>query len=116
MRLVRCVLVVGLCYSLVLQTWLVQAAGIVAATADTQIVLCHGNGSQDSPAEDGDSSRTRCHFCWLPVPGVAPLPDAELGFGTRIAIAASGYFFLSNTIVVTRPPPRGASRAPPHLA
>lgn len=116
MHWVRCLLVAGLCYSLVLQTWLVQAAGISAATADTQFVLCHGNGDQSPPAEDGDSQQARCHFCWLPVSGVGPLPDAELSFGARIAIAASGYFFFSETIVVARPPPRGASRAPPHLA
>jgi hypothetical protein len=116
MRWVRCVLLAGLCYALVLQTWLVQAAGIIAATADTQLVLCHGSGDQTAPTEDPDLPQTRCHFCWLPVSGVALLPNAELSFGTRIAIAVSGYFFFSDNIVVARLPPRGASRAPPHLA
>ena len=42
MHWLRCILLAGLCYSLVLQTLLVQARGIAAAGADPQFVLCHG--------------------------------------------------------------------------
>ena len=111
----RCVLIAGLCYCLVGQTLLVQAAGVAAATADTQMVLCHGNG-EPSPGETNDAPLTKCHFCWLPASGTALLPDTNPGFAVRIAIVASAYSVSFETITVVRPPPRGASRAPPYFA
>jgi hypothetical protein len=99
----------------VLQTLLVQAAGVAAATADTQLVLCHGNGDQ-SPGEADDDSLARCHFCWLPASSAIPLPETGLAISAPVAFAASAYFFFSASIAVTRPPPRGASRAPPRFA
>ncbi len=111
----RCVLIAGLCYCLVGQTLLVQAAGIAAATADTQMVLCHGNG-EPSPGETNDAPLAKCHFCWLPASGTALLPDANPSFAVRIAIIASAYSVSFETITVVRPPPRGASRAPPNFA
>ena len=69
-----------------------------------------------APADTDDDSLAQCHFCWLPASSAALLPDANLGIAVRIAIAASAYFFFSANITVVRPPPRGASRAPPHLA
>jgi hypothetical protein len=110
----RRVLLAGLCYSLVLQTVLVQAAGVAAATADTQFVLCHGNGDQ-SPGDDDDAF-ARCHFCWLPASGAALLPHTAPAFSRPLAISATAYSFFSASIAIVRPPPRGASRAPPHRA
>jgi hypothetical protein len=111
----RCVLLAGLCYALVLQALLVQAAGVAAATADTQLVLCHGNGDQ-SPGESDDHPLARCHFCWLPASGTALPPEIGQTISAPVAFAASVYSFFSASIVVVRPPPRGASRAPPHRA
>ena len=114
MHWLRCILLAGLCYSLVLQSLLVQAAGIAAATADTQLVLCHGNGDQ-SPG-DGDDASARCHFCWVLVSGPALLPDTSPTISVPAAITASAYSFFSANITVVRPPPRGHSRAPPPFA
>jgi Protein of unknown function (DUF2946) len=113
-RWLRCILLAGLCYSLVLQTLLAQAAGIGAATADTQFVLCHGNGDQ-SPGGDDDAF-ARCHFCWLPASGAALLPETGLAISAPFAFAAPAYFFFPPSIAILRPPPRGASRAPPYRA
>ena len=113
MRWLRFFLLAGLCYSLVLQTLLVQAAG-VAAAAGPQLVLCHGNGDQD-PA-GSDDVFARCHFCWLPASSPALLPDTGLGIAASVAVTASAYSFFSANVSVLRPPPRGASRAPPHFA
>jgi hypothetical protein len=115
-RFFRGLLVAGLCYSLVLQALLVQAADLAAATAETQFPICHGNGDQTPPAGDDGSLQTRCHFCWLPASDTALMPDASPGLFAPIAIVGSGYSFSSESFVVIRPPPRGASRAPPHLA
>jgi hypothetical protein len=115
MRWLRCVLIAGLCYCLVGQTLLVQAAGIVAATSDSQIVLCHGNG-EPSPGETNDNPLAKCHFCWLPASGTALIPDANPGFAVRVAIALPVHSVSSESITVVRPPPRGASRAPPPIA
>src|SRR6476619_1478448 len=114
LRWLRCILLAGLCYSLVLQTLLVQAAGIAAATADTQLVLCHGNGDQ-SPG-DADDAAARCHFCWVLVSGPALLPDTSPVISVPAAITTSTYSVFSASITVVRPPPRGYSRAPPHFA
>jgi hypothetical protein len=111
----RCVLIAGLCYCLVGQTLLVQAAGIAAATADTQMVLCHGNG-EPNPGDANDDPLAKCHFCWLPASGTALIPDANPGIAARVAIDASAYSFFSESFTVVRPPPRGDSRAPPHIA
>jgi hypothetical protein len=116
MRFFRRVLIAGLCYSLVLQVLLAQSADISAAASDTKFVICHGNGDQTPPADDDGSLQTGCHFCWLPISGPALLPDAGLSVGIRIATAASGYFAPPERIVVVRPPPRGASQAPPPFA
>jgi len=113
MHWIRCVLLAGLCYSLVLQTLLVQGAG-VAAAAGTDLVLCHGNGDQN-PA-DSEDVFARCHFCWLPASGAALLPDTGPAISVPVAITASAYCFFSARVSVVRPPPRGASRAPPHFA
>lgn len=110
----RCLLLAGLCYSLVLQTLLVQAVAVAAATADTQFALCHGNGDQ-SPG-DADDAFARCHFCWLPASGAALPPDASPALSHPVAISATAYSIFSASIVVLRPPPRGASRAPPRFA
>jgi hypothetical protein len=110
----RCALLAGLCYSLVLQTLLVQAAGVAAATADTQFVLCHGNGDQ-SPGDNHDAL-ARCHFCWVPASGTALLPETGVAISAPVAFAASAYFFFPPSIAIVRPPPRGASRAPPRFA
>jgi hypothetical protein len=112
---VRCVLVAGLCYCLVGQTLVVQAAGIATATTDFQTVICHGNGDQ-GPADSDDGSMAQCHFCWLPASSVALLPEANFGITAPIVFAASAYAFFSASITVVRPPPRGSSRAPPRLA
>ncbi len=112
MRWLRFILLAGLCYSLVLQTLLVQAAGITAAVGP-QLVLCHGNGDQN-PA-DSDDVLARCNFCWLPASGAALLPATGPAISVPVAITASAYSFLSARISVVRPPPRGASRAPPHF-
>ena len=113
MHWLRCILLAGLCYSLVLQTLLVQSAEIVAA-AGPQLVLCHGNGDQD-PA-GSDDVFARCHFCWLPASSTALLPDKGPAIAAPAAVTASAYAFFSASISVLRPPPRGASRAPPHFA
>lgn len=111
----RGVLLAGLCYSLVLQTLLVQAAGVAAATADTQLVLCHGNGGQ-SPGDGDDDAFARCHFCWVPASGAALLPETGPAFSRPLAISATAYSFFSASFAIVRPPPRGASRAPPYFA
>jgi hypothetical protein len=110
----RGILLAGLCYSLVLQTLLVQAAGFAAATADTQFVLCHGSSDQ-SPGE-GDDTFARCHFCWVPASGAALPPETGPAFSRPLAISATAYSFFSASFAIVRPPPRGASRAPPSLA
>jgi hypothetical protein len=112
---VRCVLIAGLCYGLVGQTLLVQAAGIATATTDFQTVICHGNGDQ-SPADTDENPLARCHFCWLPGSSAVLLPEANFGIAAPIAFAAPAYFFFSASITVVKPPPRGFSRAPPSFA
>lgn len=112
MRWVRGILVVALCYCVAGQTFLVQAAGIAAVTADAGAFLCHGD-RDGTPPVSGDDPLAKCHFCWLPASGVALLPAAQCSIAERIAIAASGYSVVSQSIVVVKPPPRGASRAPP---
>jgi hypothetical protein len=114
MHWLRCILLAGLCYSLVLQALLVQATGIAAASADPQFVLCHSDGDQ-SPGE-GDDAAARCHFCFVLVSGTALLPDTGSAISVPAAVSASAYSFFSARIVVARPPPRGFSRAPPHFA
>jgi hypothetical protein len=111
---VRRVLVAGLCYALVLQTLLLQAAAVAAANPDAQGVLCHGNGDQ-SPG-DGADVFAGCHSCSLPASGAALLPDAGPAVSVRIAVTASAFFFFSAPIIIVRPPPRGESRAPPDIA
>jgi hypothetical protein len=110
----RCVLLAALCYSLVLQTLLVQTAGFAAATADTQFVLCHGNSDQ-SPGK-GDDAFARCHLCWVPASGAALPAQTGPTISVPVAITATAYSFFSASFAVVRPPPRGASRAPPSLA
>jgi hypothetical protein len=114
MHWLRCILLAGLCYSLVLQTLLVQARGIAAAGADPQFVLCHSDSDQ-SPGE-GDDAAARCHFCFVLVSGTALLPDAGSAISVPAVITASAYSFFSARIIVARPPPRGFSRAPPYFA
>jgi hypothetical protein len=110
----RCVLLAALSYAFVLQTLLVQAAGVAVAAADTQFVLCHGSGDQ-SPGNDDDAF-ARCHFCWVPASGAALPPETGPAFSRPLAISATAYSFISASLAVLRPPPRGASRAPPSLA
>jgi hypothetical protein len=110
----RCVLLAALCYTLVLQALLVQAAGVAAATADTQFVLCHGNGDQ-SPGK-GDDAFARCDFCWVPASGAALPPETGPTISVPLAVTAAAYSSLSASFAIIRPPPRGASRAPPSLA
>jgi hypothetical protein len=111
----RGLVLAGLCYCLVLQGLLVQAAGIAAATADAQIVLCHGNGDQGSGGPEGDPL-TRCRYCWLPVSGAVLLPEAGFVVAMRNIVSALAYSSARQDILVTKPPPRGASRAPPASA
>jgi hypothetical protein len=115
MRLVRCILLTGLCYCLVLQTLMVQSEMLAAAAADPQPVLCHGNGDQNSP--DSDGAFAGCHFCCLPTSYAALIPAANPCIpAAAIAVAASPYPFFPDSLTVTKPPPRGFSRAPPHFA
>lgn len=109
----RCLLVTGLCYCLFAQTLLVQAAGIVAAAP--QPVICHGIADGASGDADNDNA-PQCHFCWLPASGVTLLPDLRSSLPVPVSVAASGYSVFSAPIGLVRPPPRGASRAPPSLA
>jgi hypothetical protein len=110
----RCALLAGLCYSLVLQTLLMQAAA-TAAAAGTEIVICHGNGDQN-PGDTGDDSQARCDLCWLPASGAALLPETGWSAIARTATGGLAYRSVAASFIVVKPPPRGASRAPPRLA
>ena len=115
MRWLRCVLLAGLCYSLVLQAPLAQTARLAAAVADPQPVLCHGNGDRSSP--DSDDAFAGYHFCCLLTSYAALIPAANPCIpAAAIAVAASPYPFFPDSRTVTKPPPRGFSRAPPHFA
>ncbi len=110
----RCVLTAGLCYALVLQVMLVQAAGVEAA-AGMQTVICHGDGDQNQNELDR-APLAQCHFCLMPATSVALLPGSISEVAIVFAVVVSDYAVFADGITVTRPPPRGASRAPPHFA
>ena len=110
----RCVLTTGLCYALFLQILLVQA---VAVKTDTglETAICHGNGEQNQN-EPGGAPSAQCHFCLLPGASVALLPDDMSGAAIFFVAAASAYSVFSSDSSIVKPPPRGASRAPPAFA
>lgn len=110
----RWVAAAGLCWSLLLQTFMVQATAIETAVADAQPVLCH-NVSDDDPA-DNDRGLARCHLCWLPGASMVSLSDAAPVFSEPAVFTAFLYVFHVARFSVVMPPPRGASRAPPSFA
>jgi hypothetical protein len=110
----RGIALAGLCWSLLLQAFMVQASAIEIVTADAQPVLCH-NVADEEPADD-DKGLARCHLCWLPGASTVLLSDAAPAISKPVAVAAPLHSFYVARFSIVTPPPRGASRAPPSFA